>query len=606
MSNMLFLSFDHYSSPQITLKNPKNSISPSRVFWQSSCYPEDKTSPIFFGGNFFPKYGSQIIFGSPISFSSSSIFIQTQVPVSDQDFGQENFFSFHKFDRIWLFMGHSLANVDRLKHFISSSINLDLPNHLSAMALCFIYIRHQIISGSSKLLSEIAPNDLLEWLQSLAYFGEANFMLSDGRHTAVFNHDANQPLYWSRFIPPHPEHSLCSDSFLVKLDEIKQASHSALLVSSQKFEQGSSNKLEPNKIWLFRQSLCEQKTVLVKSQQPKTHIKPFVNKCKTERLKNMAVDQPQSGPETINVKAITKDFHGKQLTYKSYKIFHKTRYEYSSLVQKSSHIIRIQPVEDQIQEVLKSTLQMSVGGEQIFYEDVFGNQAIQVELESPYHNFELIAESEVKIYQRPPDDFSGLKRQASIPLVWMPWQRQILFPYLLPPELPESQLNELSDFAMTFVERNDYNLLETVCDMNKRIYEDFQYVSGSTTLETTPFDVFCSRKGVCQDFANLFICLARLLSIPARYRVGYIYTGGNYENKIQADASHAWAEVYLPYLGWRGFDPTNGCLVNQDHIRIACGRNFRDATPFSGTIYQGGENEKLFVEVKVQELLSPK
>jgi transglutaminase-like putative cysteine protease len=184
----------------------------------------------------------------------------------------------------------------------------------------------------------------------------------------------------------------------------------------------------------------------------------------------------------------------------------------------------------------------------------------------------------------------------------MPWQRQMMMPYLLPPELPESQLTELTDYAMSFVERNDYHLLSTLEDMNASIYRDYKYVSGSTSLSTTPFEVYTSRKGVCQDFANLFICLARLLSTPARYRMGYIYTGANYENKIQSDASHAWAEVYLPFVGWRGFDPTNGCAASQDHIRVACGRNYRDATPTAGTIYKGGGKETLRVEVQMREV----
>jgi transglutaminase-like putative cysteine protease len=179
----------------------------------------------------------------------------------------------------------------------------------------------------------------------------------------------------------------------------------------------------------------------------------------------------------------------------------------------------------------------------------------------------------------------------------------MMMPYLLPSELPESQLTELTEYAMSFVLRNDYHLLKTIEDMTISIYRDYKYVSGSTSLSTTPFEVYTSRQGVCQDFANLLICLARLLSIPARYRMGYIYTGVDYANKIQSDASHAWAEVYLPYVGWRGFDPTNGCSVSQDHVRVACGRNYIDATPTSGTIYRGGGKETLKVAVKMREIL---
>jgi transglutaminase-like putative cysteine protease len=184
----------------------------------------------------------------------------------------------------------------------------------------------------------------------------------------------------------------------------------------------------------------------------------------------------------------------------------------------------------------------------------------------------------------------------------MPWQRQMMMAYLLPPELPETQLVELTDYAMSFVERNDHSLHHTLEDINQSIYNDYKYVQGTTSLNTTPFEVYTARKGVCQDFANLFICLARLLNIPARYRTGYIYTGANYENKLQSEASHAWAEVYLPYVGWRGYDPTNGCPVAQDHIRVACGRNYRDATPTSGTIFKGGGSEKLSVTVRIEEV----
>jgi transglutaminase-like putative cysteine protease len=183
----------------------------------------------------------------------------------------------------------------------------------------------------------------------------------------------------------------------------------------------------------------------------------------------------------------------------------------------------------------------------------------------------------------------------------MPWQRQMMLPYLLPAELPETALRQLTDYAMGFAQRSDFDLLGTLTDMNQTIKEDYSYVSGFTNNYTTPFDVYLSRKGVCQDFANLFICLARLLNIPARYRVGYIYTGADYENKQQSDASHAWAEVYLPSPGWVGFDPTNGCITGQDHVRVACGRNYMDATPTSGTIFKGGGPESLEVAVKVEE-----
>ena len=94
--------------------------------------------------------------------------------------------------------------------------------------------------------------------------------------------------------------------------------------------------------------------------------------------------------------------------------------------------------------------------------------------------------------------------------------------------------------------------------------------------------------------------MARLMNIPARYRVGYVDTHATADNPIQSEASHAWAELYLPGAGWVGFDPTNGTLVGQEHVRVACGRNYRDATPTTGTLFKGGGGETLDITVKVE------
>ena len=69
-----------------------------------------------------------------------------------------------------------------------------------------------------------------------------------------------------------------------------------------------------------------------------------------------------------------------------------------------------------------------------------------------------------------------------------------------------------------------------------------------------------------------------------------------------AEESHAWVQVYLPEVGWKGFDPTNGKLTQSDHVRVAVGRNYIDATPTSGTLYVGGAGESLAVEVKMKRV----
>jgi transglutaminase-like putative cysteine protease/predicted glutamine amidotransferase len=284
------------------------------------------------------------------------------------------------------------------------------------------------------------------------------------------------------------------------------------------------------------------------------------------------------------------------------RVVHETAYRYERPVERSSHLFRLRPVQDSDQEIVEHTLDVNVDGLQREYDDVFGNASVRMMIERPYTELTIRSAGIVRLRDPARRDPRAPERRLTIPLVWMPWQRQMMLPYLLPPELPETQLTELYEYAMSFVARRDNDLIDTLIDINTTIFRDYAYVSGSTTLATTAFNVYANRRGVCQDFANLFICLARLLNVPARYRVGYIYTGENYENKVQSDASHAWVETYFPWFGWVGFDPTNGVMVNLDHVRVAAGRNYRDATPTSGTIYKGGGFETLTVLVRTELL----
>ena len=176
-------------------------------------------------------------------------------------------------------------------------------------------------------------------------------------------------------------------------------------------------------------------------------------------------------------------------------------------------------------------------------------------------------------------------------------------PYLTPAELPDTQLQELYDYGMGFVTRNNGDLMETLFAINLSLFRDYQYLPGCTNLGTSPFEVYRTRSGVCQDFTNLFITMARLLGIPARYVCGYIYTGNNAGTRAGSDQAHAWIELYIPHIGWKGFDPTNGVLPQTDHVRVAVGRNFRDATPTAGTLYSKA-NETMRVEVEVSDALA--
>jgi transglutaminase-like putative cysteine protease len=300
-----------------------------------------------------------------------------------------------------------------------------------------------------------------------------------------------------------------------------------------------------------------------------------------------------------------------QIRSRRLKIRHVTTYTYDRPVTKSSHRIHLRPIHDWKQSVNTYSLAVTPtpdGGGVMEFEDVFGNAAAMFDVTTPYSELTIHAESEVEVADLDPFDFAKtMKVRPAFPIVWMPWELKMLQPYLTPQELPDTQLKEIYDYATSVAQRNKGDILETLFDINLTLFREFKYVPGCTTFATTPFDVFLSKQGVCQDFANLFIAMARLLSLPARYVCGYIYTGNSSANggsRAQSDASHAWVQIYIPGVGWKGFDPTNGIIPHLDHVRVGVGRNYRDTAPTTGTLYSPA-SESMSVDVEVTDLSAP-
>jgi transglutaminase-like putative cysteine protease len=134
-----------------------------------------------------------------------------------------------------------------------------------------------------------------------------------------------------------------------------------------------------------------------------------------------------------------------------------------------------------------------------------------------------------------------------------------------------------------------------VCQVAEHIRGRFEYARDVTDA-TSPIDHLLQHgKGVCQDFTHLMIAVLRSFGVPARYVSGYIHRP-NKESQ-----SHAWCEVWLPDVGWTGFDPTNGCPVNHDFVKTAVGRDFSDVPPNKGT-YRGAGDEKIEVRVATRTL----
>lgn len=143
------------------------------------------------------------------------------------------------------------------------------------------------------------------------------------------------------------------------------------------------------------------------------------------------------------------------------------------------------------------------------------------------------------------------------------------------------------------------SIFENLQQLNHWVYLYINFKTGVTNVDTKLEEVLKKKEGVCQDFAHLFCALARANDIPTRYVSGYLHQGIGYFGDSQM---HAWAECFIPEAGWIGFDPTNDLLVNDNHIKVAHGKDYNDCSPLKGVVYALGRNETMHtVEVQSQQ-----
>jgi transglutaminase-like putative cysteine protease len=133
-------------------------------------------------------------------------------------------------------------------------------------------------------------------------------------------------------------------------------------------------------------------------------------------------------------------------------------------------------------------------------------------------------------------------------------------------------------------------VFEYLLKLNSYLFELLEYSPESTDVNTPIEEVLSIRKGVCQDYAHLFISVCRKNKIPARYVSGYLNQGADF---IGSSQLHAWVEVLIPELGWIGFDSTNNLVVDHHYIKIAHGTDYRDCSPIIGVLETTGTQKSI-------------
>ena len=261
-------------------------------------------------------------------------------------------------------------------------------------------------------------------------------------------------------------------------------------------------------------------------------------------------------------------------------IRHTTRYRFDEPVGHGLQRLRLTPKTTQGQRIVEWTMEYEGAREELSYDDQNYNHVTLVSVEQGAQDVVITCRGTVST-----EDQAGVMGHHSghLPL----WA----FLGHTPLTRPGPRIKAL----IAGVKRGE-GMVPTLHNLSAAIREQVRYETGRTAVDTVAEDAVIAGAGVCQDHAHVFIAAARSLEIPARYVSGYLMMN----DRIEQEATHAWAEAWVQGLGWVGFDISNGISPDPRYVRVETGRDYRDAAPVTGISY-GARAEHLSVNLAVEQ-----
>jgi len=279
---------------------------------------------------------------------------------------------------------------------------------------------------------------------------------------------------------------------------------------------------------------------------------------------------------------------------KRYKIIHRTYYNYTDTVELGAHHLLLRPREDHELRLESFVLRFTPEAKLLWQRDVEGNSVATANFTHPTQ--QLIIESEVIIqqYNEDPLDFIVDDHAVNYPFQYKSSDRFLLSPYMVLPD--ESTRVLLNDWTFNVWKSSEqiqtYVLLHR---LSAHIYQTLVYKAREEPGVQTPKETLSLGSGSCRDFALLFMETVKCLGLASRFVSGYLHAP---LMSALVGSTHAWAEVYIPGAGWKGFDPTIGDIAGTDHIPVAVSRLAESVPPIAGS-YSGLADSKLDVGVWV-------
>ena len=262
-----------------------------------------------------------------------------------------------------------------------------------------------------------------------------------------------------------------------------------------------------------------------------------------------------------------------------YKIIHRTYYNFSATVWFEPHTLRLRPREGHELRIESLTLETTPPATLRWHRDVEDNSMAIATFASPANQLLINSEVVIQQYNQAPLDFLVADYAIDYPFAYTPNDSVLLLPYMDFGASPDQ--DALAEWMAPLWQSTDriqtYALLQR---LSGHIHQTLSYQLREEPGVQTAVETLSRGTGSCRDFAFLFMEVARRWGLAARFVSGYLHTP---PSTVNLGATHAWAEVYLPGAGWKGFDPTLGETVGTHHIAVAVARLPESAPPIAGS-----------------------
>lgn len=261
-------------------------------------------------------------------------------------------------------------------------------------------------------------------------------------------------------------------------------------------------------------------------------------------------------------------------------IKHRTDYNFSEPVDRALQRLRLTPKSTGGQRVIDWSMDLEGGIRELEYEDENCNRVTLVTVEPGAERLSIVCSGMVDT-----GDSAGIigHHAGYLPLWHFTSQTDLT--------RPGPAMKEL---AARVADESD--LLQRMHRLSAAVLDKVAYQTGVTDAATSAEEAVGRASGVCQDHAHIFIGCARAMEVPARYVSGYLMMN----DRVDQEAGHAWAEAFVEGLGWVGFDVSNQISPDARYVRVATGRDYREAAPTTGISF-GARTDSLSVHLQVAQ-----